>query len=250
MYRAIFVLTAFFALPLFATPTTVVVHVVAHDAKIVGTHVGGARVVIRDARSHKVLAEGVQMGETGDTKKIMKEPRVRGESILTTPGAAAFSAKIDLERPTRVEITAEGPLKYPQAVERVSTTMQLVPGQDVVGDGIVLELHGLVIDLLEPAAASVAAGDLAVKLKVNMMCGCPIEPAGTWDADKVRVTVALRRRRGPSREVQAVYAGTTSTFVATITGVEPGNYTLEITASDTAAPNFGHFEQKLKVRRN
>lgn len=237
-----------FTLNAAAAPTKVVVHVMAHDAKIIGTHVGGARVTIRDAETHRVLAEGVQMGETGDTKKIMKEPRVRGESILTTEGAAAFTATLELARPTRVEITAEGPLKYPQALRRVSTTMDLLPGQDMSGDGVVLELYGLVIDLIEPAGTTATAGDLGMKLKLTMMCGCPIEPGGIWDADKMRVMVSLRPRRGAAREVRAVYAGTTSTFTATIPSVAAGTYSLEITASDPQSANFGRFEQKLKVR--
>ncbi len=96
-------------------PTTVVVRAVSRDAKIIGDGVGGARITIRALESGKVLASGLQRGGTGDTKKIMQQPRVRGESVHDSPDAAAFRATLNLVRPTKVEIIAEGPLKYPQA---------------------------------------------------------------------------------------------------------------------------------------
>lgn len=235
----------FFAAAASATPTTVVVHVVARDAKIVGTHVGGARVTIRDAKSHRVLAEGVQMGETGDTAKIMKEPHVRGNSLYTTDKAAAFAATLDITQPATIEITAEGPLKYPQAMQKAVKTMRIVPGQNIGGDGVVLELNGLVIDLLEPVG-SVAAGDVALKFKVMMMCGCPVDPGGLWDASKMTVIVKLSGRRGVVREVAATPVGS-STFTATLPAIAAGRYTIDITAADPASANFGTFTKKLKV---
>lgn len=55
-----------------------------------------------------------------------------------------------LEQPTVVEVTAEGPLDTPQSTQRVSKTLLLVPGQDVLGEGILLEIHGLTVTLLAP----------------------------------------------------------------------------------------------------
>ncbi|MEO6258798.1 MAG: hypothetical protein ABIP63_00545, partial [Thermoanaerobaculia bacterium] len=117
--------------------THVIVHVVALDAKLIGSHVGGARVTIRDADSGRLLASGIQKGETGDTKTIMKEPRVRGVSLYSTPGAAAFETTLKLSRPTRVRIRAEGPLGNAQATAQAETTLVLLPGRDLRGDGIV-----------------------------------------------------------------------------------------------------------------
>lgn len=151
-------------------PTQVMVHVVARDAKLLGTHVSGARIGIREAATGKVLAEGVQQGESGDTKRIMVEPHRRGAALYDTPGAAGFLATVTLERPTVVEISAEGPLGHPQAMERASKTLLLVPGEDVLGDGVVLEIHGFILEFLEPAeGVRVKAGDpIPVRAKMTL----------------------------------------------------------------------------------
>lgn len=133
-------------------PTKVMVRAVSRDAKVIGTNVGGARITIREVASGAVLAEGIQKGGTGSTDLIMVRPRVRGTTVFDTDGTAGFLATLTLERPTVVEVTAEGPLGTPQSTQRVSKTVLLVPGQDVVGEGIILEIHGLTVDLLSPSA--------------------------------------------------------------------------------------------------
>lgn len=55
-----------------------------------------------------------------------------------------------LERPTVVEVTAEGPLGTPQTTQRASKTLLLVPGQDVLGEGVLLEIHGFTVTFLAP----------------------------------------------------------------------------------------------------
>ncbi|HSA93238.1 MAG TPA: hypothetical protein VLE48_09530 [Terriglobales bacterium] len=141
-------------------PTRVMVRAVSRDAKILGTHVGGARITIRDLATGKTLAEGVQEGGSGDTDRIMVEPRRRGAAVYDTPGAAGFLATVALERPTVVEISAEGPLGHPQATQRATKTLLLVPGEDILGDGVVLEIHGFILQFVDPAAdVHVKTGD-------------------------------------------------------------------------------------------
>jgi len=137
------------------TPTKVRVRVVSRDAKIVGTHVGGALVTITDLETAKILARGTQLGGTGDTNLIIKESRVRDGKVFDTEGAAYFETVLMLEKPTRVEISAEGPLNFPQSIQRSSKTLWLVPGTDFVGEGIVLELHGFILEIQKPELASV-----------------------------------------------------------------------------------------------
>ncbi|MCZ6481500.1 MAG: hypothetical protein ACE1Z6_03850 [Candidatus Methylomirabilales bacterium] len=151
-------------------PTKVIVRAVSRDAKVIGTNVGGARITIRDTTTGMVLAEGVQKGGTGNTKLIMIKPRARGATVYNTPNAAGFLATVMLERPTVVEVTAEGPLGTPQSTQRVSKTLLLVPGQDVLGEGILLEIHGFTVALLAPTKndrVSVGSG-LEVRAKVTM----------------------------------------------------------------------------------
>ncbi len=51
--------------------TQLLVRVTASEAKIVGSGVGGVRVIVREAASGRLLAEGVQAGGTGNTRTIM-----------------------------------------------------------------------------------------------------------------------------------------------------------------------------------
>jgi len=233
-----------------AVPTRLVVRVVAHDAKVLGDHVGGAMVVVQDADTGEVLASGVQHGSTGDTDRIMRRPRERGDAIYATEGAAAFRATLELRRPTRVEITAYGPLLPAHATLRASKQLWLVPGGHVEGDGVVLELYGLTVEVLAPGSDGVqtAGGELAVRAKVTMLCGCPTEPGGLWDADRMTIGAALLAADGGVvAEGTLTYAGETSTYGGSLTLPGPGVYRLRVTASAPHSGNFGVAEQAVAV---
>ncbi len=150
--------------------TKVMVRAVSHDAKIIGTMVGGARIKIRDLSTGEILVEGIQKGGTGDTGLIMRKPRARGAKVYDTPGAAGFLATLKLQKPTVVEISAEGPLDTPQSTYRASKTMLLVPGKHILGEGVLLEIHGFRVRLLEPAPnVTVSPGeDLEVRVLLTM----------------------------------------------------------------------------------
>ncbi len=143
-----------FAAPTFSAekiPTKVIVRVVARDAQVIGSGVGGALVRIRNLETGEILAEGKQEGGTGSTERIMIQPRRRGETVYGTSGSAFFEAKIPLDQPTSIRIDAEAPLGYPQAIQRGSKTLTLIPGKDVSGEGIVIELNGLIVNILSPS---------------------------------------------------------------------------------------------------
>ncbi len=131
-------------------PTKVVVRVVSKDAKIIGSGVGGALVRIRNLETGEVLAQGKQEGGTGDTDRIMVQPRRRGETIYGTPDGAFFQAEIFLDKPTRIEVYAEAPLAYPQSIQKGSKTLTLVPGKNILDEGVILELNGLIVNILSP----------------------------------------------------------------------------------------------------
>jgi len=156
------------AAPAAAEETPVTVRVISRDAKFIGDSTGGARVTIRDADTGELLAEGVTHGGTGDTERIMRAPRERGGS-LATPGSAAYEAVLDLDRPTRVEITAYGPLAQLQSAVSASTTRWIVPGKGLTeGDGVLLELAGFALDVLAPPAHAVVAGQ-EVEVRINLV---------------------------------------------------------------------------------
>ena len=164
-------LSSFYAFSGGGMPTKVLVRVVSKDAKVIGSGVGGASVRIVDVETGKTLAQGKQEGGTGNTDRIMVAPRQRGKSVYGTPDAAFFLAEIPLERATRVEIHAEAPLAYPQAMQRGSKTVILVPGRDTAGDGIIIELDGLIVNILHPLSGSdlKKGEEVRVRAEVKML---------------------------------------------------------------------------------
>lgn len=130
--------------------TQLMIRAVSHDAKVIGTKVGGARIMVKNLETGEILAEGLQEGGTGSTERIIINAHRRHASIYDTPGTAGFLATLSIEQPTVVEITAEGPLGYPQCSNRAVKTMLVVPGSHVLGDGVLLEIHGFCVSILSP----------------------------------------------------------------------------------------------------
>jgi len=221
--------------------TKVMIRAIARDAKVIGTHVGGAKITVRDVASGETLAQGVQQGGTGDTNTIMKTPRTRGMAVYSTGDASGFLAVLHLEKPTVVEISAEGPLGNAQATQRSSKTLLLVPGEDVLGEGILLEIHGFIITPLAPLAdAKVKVGSpFEVRATVTMACGCPTEPGGLWDANKIRVVARLLRDGKVESEIPMTYAGVQNTFHTDVPVTAAGSMELQVLAMDPASANFG-----------
>jgi len=163
-----------FAPPSFSAekiPTKVIVRVVARDAQVIGSGVGGALVRIKNLKTGEILAEGKQEGGAGSTDRIMIQPHRRGETIYGTFGAAFFETKILLEWPTQVEIYAEAPLAYPHAIQKGSKTLTLIPGKDILGEGVIIELNGLIVNVLQPTPQRVLkrGEQIVIKAEVEML---------------------------------------------------------------------------------
>jgi hypothetical protein len=152
-------------------PTKVIVRVVSKDAKVIGSGVGGAFVRIKNLESGEILAQGKQEGGTGDTDRIMAQPHKRGEPLYGTPDAAFYQAEILLDKPTQLEIFAEAPLAYPHAVQKGSKTITLIPGKHILGEGVVIELNGLIVNILSPSTeGSLKKGEeVLVRVEVRML---------------------------------------------------------------------------------
>lgn len=225
-----------------ADPTEIVVRVISKDAKFVGSTMGGVRITLHDTETGELLATGVTAGSTGDTQRIVKQPRDRGRSV-SDPKSAKFAAVLDLDRPRLIRVTAYGPLAQKQAAVHVSSTQWVVPGKHVkAGDAWLLEMPGFVVDVLDLRAQAKPAGTpqkIALKAKVTMMCGCPITPGGVWDADTYEVAAILTRNGKPLRTVPLAYAGTASQFAAEIEVADPGVYEAVVYAHDPANGNTG-----------
>jgi hypothetical protein len=225
-----------------AEPTQLEVRVLSKGAKFVGTSMGGVEITVRDADSGELLAQGVTAGGTGDTGRIMKTPAKRHDPV-STPDAAVFRTTLELERPRRIEISALGPLAQRQSASRVSSTMWMVPGKHVRGgDGWLLELPGFAVDVLAPPAhvrIGSAPQKVEVRANVVMMCGCPIEPGGLWDANRFEVRAVVLRDGQKQGEVPMRYAGSTSQFAAEIDASAPGAFEVLVYAHDPENGNTG-----------
>jgi len=231
-----------------AVATRVTVRAVSRDAKIIGSGVGGAMIRVENAETGDVLAEGKQEGGTGDTRLIMATPRERGMSIFDTEAAAAYVAELSLSQPTEVTITASGPLSYPQAMGAASKSMLLIPGEHIEGDGVVLELHGFIVEIQSPEPMTPVGDRVDVSARVRMMCGCPIEPGGLWDADSKEFVARLKADGQVIATAPLEFSGRTSVFTGTVqvpAGARSGVLSLEVMVSDPGMQNFGRHEIQL-----
>ena len=230
-----------------SVPTEIVVRAIANDAKIIGSGVGGARITIRHAETGRILASGVQEGATGDTRLIMRTPRERDATVFDTEGAGEFRATLQLAGPTPVEIAAEGPLGTEHAMQRASRTLLLVPGEHMVGEGVILVLHGFTVVIEEPGGGTLpAGGEFRVVANVTMLCGCPTEPGGLWDSNDYRIEARLLLDGDIVARTPLTFTGETSTYSGTLEAPDGGTAELQVIAVDADRANAGLASMQLR----
>ena len=235
----------------FAEPTRISVSVLSKGAKFVGTSLGGARVTLKDAMTGEVLAQGVTQGSTGNTDKIMVKQHKPGGPV-SSEGSARFVATLEIDEPRLIEVSAYGPMAQLQATNRVSSTQWVVPGKHITGgDGWRLELPGFAVDVLVPPSHVKLSGvpqEVPLRANVTMMCGCPIEPDGLWDANRFEVKALLKQDGEFVGELPLRYAGSTSQFEATWKVETTGIYEAVVYAYDPANGNTGLDRVSFSVR--
>jgi hypothetical protein len=233
--------------------TEVLVRVVAHGAMVIGDDVGGARITITEAATGRLLASGLQQGEAGDQNQIMRTPRLMEEPRFSSRPSASFRTTLHLDRPTLVEIAAQGPLGHPAAMQRASKTVLLVPGQDLTNDGIVLHLYGFIVQIEQPPPGEplIAKDDVTLTASVRTLSGSLVRPHGDWDSRKVAIYGQVLIGDRVVERIQMFYSGTKSRFeapffVPTPTDA-PNGVTLRVVAADGAGGNFGMGEANYPV---
>ncbi|QJA06017.1 hypothetical protein FVE67_04040 [Thermosulfurimonas marina] len=221
-----------------AVPTRVVVGVKARDALFIGSPMGGAQVIIRDADTGEILAQGVTRGLPGNPKLIMATPKERYTRYLEGK-TARFEAVLDLQRPRRVRIVARGPLAQPQALQEVSVTTWLFPGKDL--PELVLEMPGLVVRALAPVAHArlKAPARVEVRAAVMPLCGCPVNPKFFWKPENYEVAVQVLRNGRPYGTFPLKFTGKTSLFSTVLELPQKGIYELTLYAYDKLTGNTG-----------
>ncbi len=227
--------------PAQAERTDVEVRVLARGAKFLGGYSAPVRVVLTDADTGETLAQGLTSGTTGDTRTIMDTGASAGGKRSNT-GSAVFRTALDIERARRVTVSVTGPLSQPQAITTATSTQWVLPGRHLTaGDGWLLELPGLIVDLSSPTAyQSIKAGTtVTLRAGVTMLCGCAISGQGPWRADQTEVEAHLTIDGGVSRRYLLRFDAETTLFGADIPADKPGLYELEVRAWMGASNNAG-----------
>lgn len=225
-------------------PTKITIRALAKDAKFIGTGIGGAYIVVKNHETQEVLSKGYTVGASGNTELIVTKPKVRHERI-TDDKTAKFVAALNISEPLLVDITAIAPFNRKSASITASTQVWVVPNKDVLGDGIILEIPGFIVDILSPTAHEVISLDAGQKrevtLKVNMvmMCGCVIQNDGVWNAFNYDVDAIVRKEGVEIGKVKLIKTTKDNIFEVKIPVKESGNYELIVTAFDNKAYNTG-----------
>ena len=219
--------------------TDVMIRAQSKDAKFIGTSIGGARVVVKDATTGEILAEGITEGSTGDTEKIVKDPISRGEQ-LTDEDTAGFLAQLEIGEPTFVTVEVIAPVNQRQARVTSSTQLWVIPGKNITADGVVLEVPGFVVDILSPQTHERITSDKTVDITANvvMMCGCPITSGGVWNADEYEVKAIVSREGKKVQTVALEIQEKPSTFKGNVS-LTPGYYEVAVYAFDPKTGNSG-----------
>lgn len=226
-------------------PTTVLVRVVAHGSMALGKNVGGARVTITEVATGQILAAGLQEGGSGDQNQIMRTPHMIEEPVYSSRPSAVFTTTLQLHKPTLVEISAEGPLAYPAALQKTSKTLLVIPGQDLTHDGIVLHLYGYLVQIERPTPHEplIAKDDVKLRASVQTLSGSLVRPHGDWDSRKIRIYGEVLIGDRIIERLQMFYDEGSRTFEAPLfvppSKDVPDRITLRVIAADPSTGNAG-----------
>lgn len=225
--------------------TSIMIRAKAKDAKFIGTSMGGAKIIVRNARTDEILDQGITKGSTGNTQKIFSTDRKRYEPI-STENTAGFLAKLKIEEPVFVTIEAHAPLNQTGAAITATTQLWVIPGKDMLDDGIVLEIPGFVVDILSPMVHSKVNGNLQIKARIVMQCGCPITKGGRWDANQYEV-MAVIKSHGKTLQKTTLEVNEKPSVFFGETALEPGKYELIVYAFDPKTGNTGVDKSNFEV---
>ena len=239
------------ASPAAAEETRLAVRALTQDAKFIGTSMSGMAVIVEDADTGEILDTGVTSGTTGDTSRILMEPKPR-YGALSDEESAVYHATLDIEEPRRVRVTVRGPRGQPQAQAEASSVRWVLPGKHIeAGDGWLLTVPGFAVDVLAPGAHMYVDDNpatMTIEANVVMICGCPTSPGGTWDADEIEVMAEITRDGVKIGSEPMTYAGQASRYRVDIPSSEKGIYEILVTAFDPRTGNSGVDRSSFIVR--
>jgi len=229
---------------MYAQPTKLVVRVKGKDAKFIGTNIGGALVVVRNSQTSEVLARGITEGGSGNTKLLMETPHGRNDR-LTDDKTARFEALIDIKEPVLVDVQVTAPAHLRGAAITGSSQLWLIPGKHIDGDGLIIELPGLILTVLNPTLHQILPFkegqplNVDLKISLTMLCGCTISKGGTWNSEQIEVVATLHKDGKPIEQKTLLITSQDNIFDGHFTINSKGSYGFTVTAYDKVTKNTG-----------
>jgi len=116
------------------------------------------------------------------------------------------------------------------------------------GDGLILTLHGFIVEMLTPSASADVLGEtLTVRSRIRLLCGCPTEPGGIWDSSRYNIRSQLLAADGEVlAEAPMQFTGTTNVFEADVSVPDAEVETVRVLVSDAERVNFGVAQTTLR----
>lgn len=224
-----------FSLPINAEPTQIMIRAKAVDAKYIGTSVGGVRVVVEDTETGEILDQGWINGNTGDTDTLIKNP-IKRDQTLTDDKTAGFVAKVDIDAPRLLRFKLIGPYGYRQSLQEATVTSWVVPGKDILGDGITLTMTGFIVDAWTQV---LEGGKVEFYTKASLLCGCPITKDGHWKPDNYEAKAILMQDEKKIAEIPLTFTGPMGMFSGRTDISESGHYKAIVYLIDQSTGNVG-----------
>lgn len=246
MKRILLTFTIFLSLLVaaMASPTKIVVRVKAKDAKFIGTGIGGAFVIIRNTVTGEVLAKGLTQGASGSTELIMQTALKRGQSI-TDSNTAKFEAVIDIDDPLLIDVEVTAPVSRRNAAIKGSAQLWVIPGKNIEGEGLVIELPGFVLDIIKPTThqqiklSDIKNNKLDFTASLTMLCGCTITKGGVWNSDNIEVSAIVKKDGIKIGETALAITSEPNIFSGVLDVKTKGVYQLTVYAYDKYTNNTG-----------
>jgi hypothetical protein len=245
-------------MPEATTNSKLLVRVQARGGKFLADDMGGAEVTVRDAHTGERLGGGLVQGTDSGTfasaysaaasqlAVVTPGPQPNVQWLTTGPQTSKLMLDLALRRPTLLDVTARGPVGGLQSIQQVTTSTWALPGSNLEqGPGLVVELPGLVVDVLSPATHQQVLqfpARIELTAKVMMMCGCQIADGGIWIPGDFVVSAAVSAVGSgqPATVVPLFYqGGNTSVFAGLYTMSGPGYFQAVISAVQQSIGNVG-----------
>lgn len=226
-----------------AQTTKVIVRAKAKDAKFLPATIG-VHVTIKNNMTGEVMAKGMAVGGSGNTTRIMADAITRGQQ-LADENTSKFEASLELKEPTFVDIEVYASTNRRNGTRKVTTQVWLLPGKDILRDGIVLEVPGFIVDVLSPTTqqyirlSAVKEGKLPLKASLTMACGCVISEGGTWNAEAFMVSAVVKLNGKKVTEVPLAITEVWNNFEAILPVSSKGDYEVHVCAYDPKTGNTG-----------